>query len=223
MKTTLLRLIAGMAAGMALGLFGLAPLAGHPSLAAWTDTHCNGGSRALDGLNRRIAYAYAQPAKNEGYEWGGGCYRLNDVDDTPGLPTDGGGEGADCSGFVFKTWGLQVDGGAGPRHWDHDKNIHGPYSTASYFAPSASMPFKTIGKAYGTTAYMDAFAWRDYDQAAGHVALINAEGSGGFDWIIHARNNSDGTLVNYLDYRSQSIYRGVSRKGWMPDCWPKCL
>ena len=43
---------------------------------------------------------YAMRAVGEGYEFGGGCYRLNGYDDTPGAPTDGGGEGADCSGFT---------------------------------------------------------------------------------------------------------------------------
>ena len=47
-------------------------------------------------------------AADEGYEFGGGCYRLNGFDDTPDTPTDGGGEGADCSGFTFKTWALPL-------------------------------------------------------------------------------------------------------------------
>ena len=46
-------------------------------------------------------------ARYEGYQWGGGCWNDNDVDDSPGDPTEDpntGGEGGDCSGFTFKVW-----------------------------------------------------------------------------------------------------------------------
>ena len=113
---------------------------------------------------RSQADDYAMRAVGEGYEFGGGCYRLNGYDDTPNAPTDGGGEGADCSGFTFKTWALDASvGGGGFHFWEHEKNIHGPYSTWAYFDPAPSYPFRLIAKTYAATAFMDALAERHAD------------------------------------------------------------
>src|SRR4051794_23424028 len=76
-------------------------IGGGTALATWSGDVCDGSSSSLGFWQREDAKTYAQPMDHEGYEWGGGCYRLNDRDDTPGDP-DSGGEGADCSGFVFR-------------------------------------------------------------------------------------------------------------------------
>lgn len=191
-----------------------------PAQAAWTDDNCFGASQDVPTWKRSQAYAYAQPAVGEGYEWGGGCYKLNDRDDTPLLATDGGGEGADCSGFVFKVWALKQDGSSAFRTWDHEKDVHGPYNTWDYVAPAADQPFKTISKTYSSTQYLDAFTWRFTDY--GHIGMIQAEGSGGFDYIVHARNNDVGTVIDWIDYRQASYTKGLARKGWTPECYPKC-
>jgi hypothetical protein len=189
--------------------------------ATWTADNCYGSGSDMTAWRRSQAYVYVQQAAGEGYEWGGGCFKLNDVDDTPFLPTDGDGEGTDCSGLVFKTWALRNDGTSGFKFWPHEKEIHGPYNTASYYSPASADPFKTISKSYKATIYMDAFVHRDAD--GGHIALINAEGSSGSDWLIHSYTNTAGTLIEYRDYRSQSIYRAVMRKNWTPDCYPRCV
>jgi hypothetical protein len=188
--------------------------------ATWTDDNCTGSASDMTTWRRSQASVYVQQAANEGYEWGGGCFKLNDQDDTPYLPTDGNGEGTDCSGLVFKTWGLRNDGSSGFRYWGHEKEMHGPYNTASYYSPASGEPFKTISKSYSATIAMDAFVHRDAD--GGHVALLYVEGSGGSDWLIHSYTNTAGTLIEYRDYRSQSIYRAVMRKNWTPECYPRC-
>jgi hypothetical protein len=188
--------------------------------ASWVSNNCHGTSSYIGGWTRPMARHYVEQTAGEGYEWGGGCFRLNDVDDTPNLDTDAAGEGTDCSGLVFKTWALRNEGGAGYRYWDQDKNIHGPWNTAGYYRPSSSDPFKSISKGYASTRYMDALVHRDAD--GGHIALIDAEGSSGSDWVIHSYTNSAGTLIQYQDFRSQSAYRAVARKGWKPDCYPRC-
>jgi cell wall-associated NlpC family hydrolase len=149
--TTVIRwIVRGALAALAMGA-----LAGTAS-ASWSDNNCHGGSSDIATWKRSQAKDYAQRAVNEGYEWGGGCFKLNDEDDTPNQP-DSGGEGTDCSGFVFKTWALRADGKVDFRQWDHQKEIHGPYSTASFFSPAASNPFKSIAKGYASTGSMDAF------------------------------------------------------------------
>ena len=189
--------------------------------AAWVDQHCAGGGYKLLDWKRSDASTYFEPMNHEGYEWGGGCFKLDDRDDTPGA-RDSGGEGTDCSGLVFRTWALKNDGTKGFHHWDYNKDIHGPYTTASYYAPARSQPFRTIGKAYGLTAAMDAFVYRTADNTAGHIGLIYREGSGGTDYIAESAGDAEGTWIQLRDYRSQSAYRGVQRKDWTPECFPRC-
>src|SRR5262249_9544715 len=58
-------------------------------------------------LPRDGAQTYSNTAAYEGYQWGGGCWNNNDVDEGGGAPpqdVNTHGEGADCSGLVFKTW-----------------------------------------------------------------------------------------------------------------------
>jgi hypothetical protein len=189
--------------------------------ASWTAANCSGGSMELGSWKRSQAQDYAQMADREGYEWGGGCFKLNDRDDTPGMP-DSGGEGTDCSGLVFKSWALHQDASAGYRYWDHDKAIHGPFSTASYYAPASSYPFKPIAKGYAATEYMDAFVYRTASNTAGHIGMIYAEGSGGTDLVIESKGDAYGTGIFWETYRSQTAYRGVRRKAWTPECYPRC-
>jgi hypothetical protein len=193
-----------------------------PAIAgSWSQDHCDGSSWSLTVWRRADAQAYAQRADREGYEWGGGCYRLNDRDDTPGVP-DSGGEGADCSGFTFKSWALKIGyGNSGFTYWEHEREVHGPYSTADFHAPGPSVPFKLLAnKSYATTAYMDAFVYRSGD--AGHIGMIYLEGSGGSDYIVEAKSDAAGTRIAYTNYRSQSAYKGVTRKAWTADCYPNC-
>lgn len=188
--------------------------------ATWVSENCTGSSVERTTWKRADAYDYAQPARAEGYEWNGGCYKLNNRDDTAGWPVDSGGEGADCSGFVFKVWALKRDGTAGYRFWDHEMDVHGPYSTWQYIDPLPDDQFHSIVKTYSATEYMDAFVYRRVDE--GHIALIQSEGTDGSDYVMHARNNTLGTLVNYLDYRSYSDTEGLTREGWTPPCYPRC-
>jgi hypothetical protein len=202
-----------------LGLLLSALVPAQRALASWASENCNGGGSVRDTWKRSQADNYAMQAVGEGYEFGGGCYKLNGYDDTPNTPTDGGGEGADCSGFTFKTWALNSQLGSGGYHfWAHEKNIHGPYSTWAYFEPAASYPFRLISKAYSATAFMDALAERF--STWGHVALIHQEGSSGSDYIVHARNNTMGTELRYLPYRSDADFRAVARKDWTAECYP---
>jgi hypothetical protein len=192
-----------------------------PALAAWTDNNCSGESWEISVWKRSQARNYAEKGDKEGYEWGGGCYKLNDKDDTPFEP-DSGGEGADCSGYVFKTWALRNSFGAdGFRFWEHEKEVHGPYSSGDFYSPCSGCPFRLLkDKRYTTTTYMDAFVYRSGGN--GHIGMIYSEGSGGFDWIVEAKSDADGTRIAWTDYRAQSAYRPVARKAWTPECWPYC-
>ena len=187
--------------------------------ASWSDINCSGAPSNVSTWKRSQAKSFVAPVDREGYEWGGGCYKLNNRDDTPGAP-DSGGEGNDCSGLVFRTWALRADGAAGFRTYPLTVNIHGPYDTGSFYSPSSSFQFKTVAKSYTATTYMDAFVYRS--GGAGHIGLIYSEGSNGLDTIIEAKGDAEGSVVAQRDYRSSSAYKGVARKSWTPECYPRC-
>lgn len=187
----------------------------------WSDANCSGTSYTISAWKRSQAKSYAQQGNYEGYEWGGGCYKLNDRDDTPGAP-DSGGEGADCSGFTFKSWALRPTiGASGFMYHPHQRNVHGPYSTYDFYSPCSTCPFKALSsKSYSATTYMDAFVYRE--GGGGHIGMIYSEGSGGTDLIVEAKSDDLGTRIAWMDYRSQSAYKAIARKSWTPECYPQC-
>lgn len=189
-----------------------------PAWASWVGNHCYVHHYADTYYKRSEARSYAAVADNEGYEWGGGCWNNNNVDDTPGQP-DSSGEGPDCSGLVFKTWELRNSVGAsGFTWWNKLENVHGPYSSYDFYAPASSDPFRRISKKRSSTLFMDAFAKQ------GHVGLLYTSNnpSANTDWIIEAYSDRYGTDVNQRSYRYDSAYVAVRREGWTPECFPKC-
>lgn len=206
----------------AIGIFGILLLGVvwvRPGFATWSSAHCHGGTHLVSALRRLDARAYASVAVHEGYEWGGGCWNNDNRDDTPDAP-DSGGEGPDCSGFVFKTWELRTTYAQAGFRWYSDlMDVHGPYSAESFHDATPQLPFHDLGsKTRYATTYMDAFASLD------HIGMIwsNVIPSQGGDYIVEAYNDAGGTQVNVEDYRADSAYRAVRRKDWTPDCAPRC-
>jgi hypothetical protein len=148
-------------------------------------------------------------ARHEGYQWGGGCWNDNNVDDSPGDPPgDGatGGEGGDCSGFTFKVWRESTttsDGGF--YQWSKLRWIHGPY-LAQDFKNTAGAPNVPMSK--WAAIRMDAFA------STGHIGMIYARNANGTDEIIEAKGESYGTNIWTRTYRGDSSYSAVHRVGW---------
>lgn len=177
--------------------------------AAWVDRHCNNtGPLTYNGISRSGARSYAVTANGDGYEWGGGCWNSNGVDDTPGAP-DSGGEGPDCSGFTFKSWHLPLNMNAGSgvvRFWNWKTDVHGPYRAADFKA-GVGVP-RQKSKTYANTLNMDAFA------SSSHIGMIYAEDAGGYDRIIEAKGDSAGTGIWRRSYRSSTAYGAVGRTGW---------
>jgi hypothetical protein len=209
-----MRRLLGVLTISAAALVGFAG-AGH---ASWVSDHCYPDHMTDYYVKRSDARAYADVARNEGYEWGGGCWNNNDRDDTPNAP-DSGGEGPDCSGLVFKTWELvNASGKSGFTWYNKLENVHGPYSSYDFHSPDSTDPFFRISKARSTTVYMDAFAKN------GHVGMLwtSANPSAYTDYIVEARGDDAGTNVFVRDYRYNDAYTGVRREGWTPDCYPYC-
>src|ERR671935_21695 len=112
-------------------------------------------------LTRDGAQTYSYTAAYEGYHWGGGCWNNNDVDEgwgDPPMDISTHGEGADCSGLVFKTWKESENTSDGGKYyWNPLRNVHGPYTAAS-FRDGAGAPNGLISKAYAGAA--TAGRWR---------------------------------------------------------------
>ena len=199
---------AAFAAALALSL----ALAG----AAWayhtnfTGAYCN--YNAPDYTNyftRDGSITVALRARWEGYQWGGGCWNDDDVDQSPGDPverSDTRGEGPDCSGFTFKVWREDLDtSNQGAWQWGMLRNVHGPYSAASFMG-GAGAPNDTYPKS--GLIRMDALASTD------HVGMIYARNADGSDQIIEAKGEAYGVNIWTRTYRGSSTYGGVRRLGW---------
>jgi hypothetical protein len=145
----------------------------------------------------------------EGYQWGGGCWNDNDQDDSPGDQTQDaatGGEGGDCSGFVFHVWRLSANtSDAGAYQWGKLRNVHGPY-TAQSFMNGDGAPNVTYGKS--GLIRMDALA------STTHVGMVYARNSDGTDQMVEAKAEAVGTGIYTRTYRGNTAYGGVRRLGW---------
>jgi len=148
-------------------------------------------------------------ARYEGYQWGGGCWNDNDVDDSPGDPTEDpntGGEGGDCSGFTFKVWReAEYGGDSGGYLWNKLRKVHGPYTSdrfkAGYGAPNV-------------TYYKSGLIRMDALASSNHIGMIYSHNADGSDQIIEAKGEAYGTNIWTRTYRGDSSFGGVRRLGW---------
>jgi len=172
--------------------------------------NCNTNNpQPTSSFTRDGSTSVALRAQYEGYQWAGGCWNDNNVDDSPGDPTEDpntGGEGPDCSGFTFKVWRESTtESDAGGYQWNMLRTIHGPY-TAARFRNGDGAPNTTYPKS--GLIRMDALA------SANHIGLIYAPNANGTDQIIEAKGEAYGTNIWTRTYRGDSNYSGVRRVGW---------
>jgi hypothetical protein len=160
-------------------------------------------------FTRDGSIAVALRARWEGYQWGGGCWNDDDVDNSPGDPTQTAGtngEGGDCSGFTFKVWRESLNtADKGAYQWNMLRFVHGPYSSGSFKAGSGA-PHVTYGKV--GLIRMDALA------SDSHIGMVYARNADGSDQIVEAKGEAYGTNIWTRTYRGNSDYGGVRRLGW---------
>jgi hypothetical protein len=203
----IVRLLAVLAAGSAVMIAAQSAGAFHTQFIA---LNCNtNDAQPTSTFTRSGSTAVALHGRYEGYQWAGGCWNDNNVDDSPGDPTENpntGGEGGDCSGFTFKVWRESTDeNAAGAYQWNMLRNIHGPY-TADRFRHGDGAPNVTYAKS-GLIG-MDALA------SSHHIGLIYATNADGTDQIIEAKGEAYGTNIWTRTYRGDTSYGGVRRLGW---------
>lgn len=184
----------------------------------WCNMPTSSGFGDMPGWRRQASINYGttpigippETGGKGGYQWQGGCWDSDGMDDSPGDPVEDpntGGEGGDCSGFTFKTWALRGDAGetGGFRGYDIYKNIHGPYTALSYQTGDNS-GFGPMTKSRADMA--DAFA------SSGHIGIVYSRTTSNTDVILQAKSESEGTLMKTETYRGNSSYNGVRRKNW---------
>jgi hypothetical protein len=162
-----------------------------------------------DYITRDGSMTVALYARHEGYQWGGGCWNDNNVDDSPNDPIQDpntGGEGGDCSGFTFKVWRESTNvNDSGAWQWNKLRNVHGPY-VAGNFKSGYGAPHVTYWK--GGLIRMDALA------SDSHVGMIYSANADGTDQMIEAKGEAYGTNIWTRTYRGDSSYGGARRLGW---------
>ncbi|MGH3064676.1 MAG: hypothetical protein ACRDOF_00040 [Gaiellaceae bacterium] len=173
-------------------------------------SNCNSAAPTpTSTITRDGSATVALRARYEGYQWGGGCWNDNNVDDSPGDPTENpntGGEGGDCSGFTFKVWReSETESNAGFYQWGMLRHVHGPYVAAGF---KAGVGAPNITYAKSALIKMDAFASQN------HIGMIYARNADGTDQIIEAKGEAYGTNIWTRTYRGDSSYSGVRRTGW---------
>jgi hypothetical protein len=163
----------------------------------------------MSSFTRDGATTIVLRARHEGYQWGGGCWNNNDVDDSPGDPTQDpatGGEGPDCSGLTFKTWRESLNtSNANAYGWGRLRYVHGPYT---------SVAFKRGDGAPNVTASKSALIRMDALASEGHIGLVYAPNPDGSDQIAEAKGEAYGTNIWTRTYRGSTSYSGVRRTGW---------
>ena len=197
-------LVAVFAAAFALAAAGTAW--GHHEF--WSNCNYNAPTPS-SVMYRDGSVTVALVARYEGYQWGGGCWNDNDIDQGWGDPPgdiNTHGEGPDCSGFTFKVWRESTNkDDRGSYQWGRLRNVHGPY-TAYAFKVGDGAPNETMSKTYASV--MDALA------STSHIGMIYARETTGADQIIEAKCEACGTNIFTRTYRGQTEYSGVRRIGW---------
>jgi hypothetical protein len=173
-------------------------------------TYCNYDAPQWTATYTRDAAAsYALAGSREGYQWGGGCWNNDNIDNSPNdPPTDPntGGEGPDCSGFTFKVWRESESTSLVDFYWwNKFRYVHGPYTAQSFLtgigAPNIIYPKTDVIR-------MDALA------SSTHVGMIYAVNPDGTDQMIEAKGEAYGTRIWTRSYRSNPAYDGARRLGW---------
>jgi hypothetical protein len=172
--------------------------------------NCNSNPpQASSTFTRDGSITVALYARYEGYQWAGGCWNDNNVDDSPDDPKgdpNTGGEGGDCSGFTFKVWRESTnEGDAGAWLWNKLRNVHGPYSSGR---------FKNGDGAPNVTYYKSGLIRMDALASDSHVGMIYSHNADGTDQIVEAKGESYGTNIWTRAYRGNSSFGGVRRLGW---------
>lgn len=198
------------AAAFALAFVFAAAKAAHGYHTRFVAQSCNTNPpQPTSYFTRDGSITVALVGRYEGYQWAGGCWNDNNVDDSPGDPTQDpstGGEGGDCSGFTFKVWRESTnESDAGAYQWNRLRNVHGPYSSGRFKAGDGA-PNVTYAKS--GLIKMDALA------SSSHIGMIYARNADGTDQIVEAKGEAYGTNIWTRTYRGDSSYGGVRRLGW---------
>ena len=142
--------------------------------------------------NRQDIVSYGATAIGSPYVWGGGNWDPNDRDFG----------GADCSGFVCKSWSLT-------RWTPYRINYHGPYSTYS-LVQTPGPYWDEVDRS--DLIYGDAIVYRYSDNSGGHTYLYLSGDGWGAHEVYEARGSAYGIVHRWRTVSgSASVVKGIRR------------
>ena len=160
-------------------------------------------------ITRDGSITVALYARYEGYQWGGGCWNDNDVDDSPGDPSRTRTPAAKAP------TAPDSRSRSGASRWTkaaRPSTSGGGSGTSTARTPRSDSRMRDGAPNYplskSAAIKMDAYA------SATHIGMIYATNADGTDQIIEAKGESYGTNIWTRAYRGNSIYSGVRRLGW---------
>jgi hypothetical protein len=141
---------------------------------------------------RQDIIRYAATGIGSPYIWGGGNWD----------PNDRGFGGADCSGFVSKSWSLT--------HWTpYRVNYHGPYSTASLIVTPGPY-WDEVDRS--DLRYGDAIVYRYDGNTSGHTYIYLSGDGWGEHEVYEARGSAYGIVHRWRTvYSEADIAKGIRR------------
>ena len=167
------------------------------------------------GYTRAAASDIANIAVGEGYQWAGGCYNDDDIDEGhnayPRETKSTLTEGPDCSGLVWRVWresNRSYPGDNSFYFWGRSTYDHGPYDTKGfkYAAAGSGAPHVKYDKS--SIIMMDALG------SDTHIALEQFRIDSGSDFVWEALGEAYGTDEWIESYRSETKFSGVRRLAW---------
>ncbi len=172
--------------------------------------------------DRTCAKSYALGAVDE-------PYRVNHAEWTDDNRLSWDGEGVDCSGLVYKTWGMKGNTGSTALFWWFTAETlpSEKYFARNFYAGCSGACPKVCDGGVGNcprtmTEVMDAFATLNgSSNDDDHVGLIYEEQTDSQDLILEAVdqvNTYKDVRIETHSWRANAQYRGIRRAGWSLSC-----
>lgn len=157
---------------------------------------------------RSDAMQLSYRAVGEPYQLGGGWFTDNNTND--GFHSTKGYEGLDCSGLVFKSWGLPYSLGQSYTWvWQDGHDAHGPYFARDMKAGCSGACFTLCSSGQNCPAktYMDGYA------SETHMALYTTTDPYGNECVREATGT---TIISHCTnyFRDSPDYSMIRRNLW---------
>lgn len=228
MKNKIVRMMIGLVFGFLFSILTYQSVRAYTCLTQETD--CNAGS-SIPSWTASQAVSYVRTAQREPYQLGGGWWNPNQDQDA--YDPIKGYEGPDCSGLVFKSWGMSYSTGS-TAYWSWNKthDVHGPYQATSFYGGCSGACRTLCGSSTTncssyTLSAGDAFVGVQPYLSINHMVMITYRTTGGDYYVVDSNYNGYGadgggsyyngwweTTSGRYDYKNTNGVKGIRRNPW---------